>query len=128
MVHSGGVGSRKNVSAVRELQDRCSSLSAALQQGLEESQSTIQVLQEALSANFGQLEAMKLEANRKSRELEEVRQERELAAAVLLDSTAELSHTKAENTQSTSRMDGFMKIVGRLFVYRRNVQGFRSTT
>ena len=56
-------------------------LSTALQQEVDESQSTMQVLQEALTANF--------------RELEEVKIEKEQI-------TAELNQTKAENSKSTS--------------------------
>lgn len=108
------VGSLVTVSGFQEVQQCCLKLSAALQQRVEKSQSTIQVLQEALSANASQLEDLKLEAHRRSTELEEVKREREHV-------TAELNQIKAENTESTSRMDGIMKIVEGFFVHRQNV-------
>jgi SMC interacting uncharacterized protein involved in chromosome segregation len=106
-------GPRGTVSGLQEVQQCCLKLSAALQQGVEKSQSTIQVLQEALNANTSQLAALKLEGHRRSRELEEVKKEKEQV-------TAELNQIKAENSESTSRMAGIMKIVEGFFVHRRN--------
>jgi SMC interacting uncharacterized protein involved in chromosome segregation len=107
-------GPRGTVSGLHEVQQCCLELSAALQQGVEKSQSTIQVLQEALNANTSQIAALELEAHRRSRELEEVKKEKERV-------TAELNQIKTENSESTSRMDGIMKIVEGFFVHRRNV-------
>jgi hypothetical protein len=102
------------IAGLQDVRQCCLKLSTALQQGVEKSQSTIQVLQEALNANTSQVAALKLEAHRRSRELEEVKKEKERVSA-------ELNHIKAENSESTSRMAGIMKIVEGFFVHRRNV-------
>jgi SMC interacting uncharacterized protein involved in chromosome segregation len=102
------------IAGLQGVQQCCLKLSTALQQDVEKSQSTIQVLQEALNANTSQVAAMKLEAHRTSRELEEVKKEKERVSA-------ELNQIKAENSESTSRMAGIMKIVEGFFVHRRNV-------
>ena len=106
-------GPRGTISGLQEVKQCCLKLSTALQQGVEKSQSTIQVLQEALNANTSEVAALKLEAHHRSRELEEVKTEKERV-------TAELNQIKAENSESTSRMAGIMKIVEGFFVHRRD--------
>jgi regulator of replication initiation timing len=111
--HSDDGGPRGTISGLQEVQECCLKLSTALQQGMEKSQSTIQVLQEALNANTSEVAALKLEANHRSGELEEIKTEKERV-------TAELNQIKAENSESTSRMAGIMKIVEGFFVHRRD--------
>lgn len=88
-------------------------LSTTLQQSLEKSRSTIQVLQEALNSNSSELAGLKLEALDMSRELEEVETEKERVKA-------ELKHIMADNSESTSRMAGILKFVEGFFVHRRD--------
>jgi hypothetical protein len=106
----GDVRSLGAVTGFQEVQQCCLKLSA-----------TIQVLQEALSANSSQLKGLELEAHRMCTEFAEVKKERDWVAAGLLDVTRELDLIKAENSESTSRMDGIMKIVEGSFVHRRHV-------
>jgi hypothetical protein len=113
ITHSDDGGPRGTISGLQEVQECCLKLSTALQQGMEKSQSTIQVLQEALNANTSEVAALKLEANHRSGELEEIKTEKERV-------TAELNQIKAENSESTSRMAGIMKIVEGFFVHRRD--------
>ncbi|KFZ09797.1 hypothetical protein V502_08478 [Pseudogymnoascus sp. VKM F-4520 (FW-2644)] len=84
----------------------CGRVSGLEEVDLEQFQSTIKVLQEALNANTSQLAALKL-----TLELEAAKKETERV-------TAELNQIKAE---TTSRISGFKKTVEGFFVRRQNI-------
>jgi hypothetical protein len=116
-----GNGSLERVTTFQQTQQCHLKPSATLRQGAEKSQSTIQVLQEALSAKTSQVERLELDAHLMRGELENVKKERERVAAELLDASTELNQIKAENSESKSRMDDIMKIVEGFFVHRQHV-------
>jgi hypothetical protein len=119
-LNDNGNGSLEAVTTFQQTQQCHLKPSATLRQGAERTQSTIQVLQEALSAKTSQVERLELDAHLMRKELENVKKERERVAAELRGATTELNQIKAENSESTSRMEGVMKIVEGFFVHRQH--------